>query len=201
MAQQTTVIPINRELAQKDQRLNFLQQDPKSFCSGLVPKTYDDCISSVTPALSGIRRHFGEQVGGLVIRGLLNVLVADLVLFFNVGKNMGAEQVKSTVQLIIEDYWMLKPEDFKLCFNNMKKGVYGKAYDRMDGQVILQALATYVEGRTVHVMDKNEQKHRALTRDEVNSRGLRLERYTEENHEYAKVLTDHIKVNHRNENS
>lgn len=73
----------------------------------------------------------------------MNVILVDLVLFFEVGKTMGADQVKQTIQLILEDYKHLKPEDFKLCFNRLKKGYYGKLYDRLDGQIILDCLAKF----------------------------------------------------------
>ena len=60
---------------------------------------------------------------------------------------MNAEQVAQTAEIIMYDYGYLKVEDFRLCFNNIKKGKYGKTYDRIDGQVILDWLNTYVDER------------------------------------------------------
>ncbi|WP_410962762.1 hypothetical protein, partial [Salmonella sp. SAL4446] len=84
----------------------------------------------------------------MYIKGLLTIAVVDLVKFFNVGKTMGAEQVAQTVNFILSDFWMLKIDDVKLCFDNAKRGKYGKVYDRMDGAVILEWLQTHFEART-----------------------------------------------------
>lgn len=80
-------------------------------------------------------------------RALITHMLIDLVKFLNVGKTMNAEQVAQTAEIIMYDYAYLKVEDFKLCFNNVKKGRYGKTYDRIDGQVILDFLNTYVDDR------------------------------------------------------
>lgn len=74
-------------------------------------------------------------------------ILNDLLDFFSVGKTMGAVQVAQTADLIIEEYYFLKPDDFKLCFSRAKKGIYGKVYDRIDGQVIFDWLNTYEKGR------------------------------------------------------
>lgn len=60
---------------------------------------------------------------------------------------MGATQVKETVILILEEYNYLTVDDFKVFFNNCKKGFYGTSYNRIDGQVILGWLGQYVEER------------------------------------------------------
>lgn len=60
---------------------------------------------------------------------------------------MGQEQLVQTIQLIIEDFYYFNIEDFKLCFNNAKRGRYGKVYDRLDGNVIYEWLETYSKER------------------------------------------------------
>ena len=45
---------------------------------------------------------------------------------------MSAVQVAQTADLVIEEFYYLKPDDFKLCFTQAKKGIYGKLYDRID---------------------------------------------------------------------
>jgi hypothetical protein len=81
------------------------------------------------------------------LNALLSLLLTDLVLFFNVGKIMSPAQIAQTVALILEDYDWLCIEDLKVCFNNAKKGVYGKLYDRIDGQVILEWIDAYARER------------------------------------------------------
>lgn len=76
-------------------------------------------------------------------------LIADVVQFLNVGKTMNSAQVLATAKLLIEDTESknLKPDDFKICFNNAKKGVYGKTFDRIDGQIIFEWVRAYVSER------------------------------------------------------
>ena len=42
-------------------------------------------------------------------------IIIDVVMFFNVGKIMNDNQAAQTADLIIEEYYFLKPDDFKLC--------------------------------------------------------------------------------------
>ncbi len=78
---------------------------------------------------------------------------------------MGAEQVKQTVELIIEDYKHLKPEDFKACFNNAKKGHYGKLFDRLDGQIIMQWLCEYDNERDSEIEAYRAKQNRVLKQE------------------------------------
>ena len=78
-----------------------------------------------------------KEFGETHLRGFMVKVLNDLIDFFNVGKSIGAVQVAQTVDLIIDEYYFFKPDDFKLCFNRAKKGLYGKVYDRIDGAVIL----------------------------------------------------------------
>ena len=80
-------------------------------------------------------------------------IIIDVVMFFNVGKIMNDNQAAQTADLIIEEYYFLKPDDFKLCFNRAKKGLYGKVYDRIDGAVILEWLGRYEKERGSMAMD------------------------------------------------
>lgn len=62
---------------------------------------------------------------------------------------MSAVQVAQTADLVIEEFYYLKPDDLKLCFTKAKKGAYGKLYDRIDGQIILEWLRQYDQERCV----------------------------------------------------
>lgn len=81
------------------------------------------------------------------VQAFVGKMIIDTLLFFNVGKMMTDVQVGATANLIIEEFYYLKPDDFKLCFTRAKKGVYGKVYDRLDGQVIFEWLNTYAKER------------------------------------------------------
>lgn len=86
-----------------------------------------------------IKKRYGEQF----LFAFLTIAIVDLIEFFNVGKTMGESQVVSTIRLIVEDFYYLNVEDFKLCFNNAKRGRYGKVYDRVDGNTIYEWLNRY----------------------------------------------------------
>jgi len=101
-----------------------------------------------------INKKFGEQH----LRAFMVKVLNDLLDFFNVGKTMGAVQVASTADLIIEEFYFLKPDDFKLCFTRAKKGYYGKVFDRIDGQVIFEWLNQYTNDRMTTASDTSIQE-------------------------------------------
>lgn len=77
----------------------------------------------------------------------------------NVGKSFNAMQIAQTVELILEDFKHFKLDDFKLCFNNAKKGYYGKVYDRLDGQIVFEWLTKYANDRSNEAQSFNDKKH------------------------------------------
>lgn len=100
---------------------------------------------------------------------------------------MNDQQIKQTSQLIISEYWFLKPEDFKLCFNQAKKGHYGKVFDRIDGMVIMEWLNQYCQQRTEVADDINFQKHDQIkyqteieNRDRESAAAEKISNYAEE---------------------
>lgn len=101
--------------------------------------------------------------GDLFLKGLIVIILSDVVSFFNVGKSMDSEnQIPSTADLIIQEFPFLKVEDFKLCFNNAKKGAYGRLYDRLDGQIIFEWINTYCSERSLEAERININAHSEL---------------------------------------
>lgn len=99
----------------------------------------DDVFKSPSCSIAVMNKEFGE----IKLRAFLSLVIVDVAMFFSVGKMMNDTQAAQTVDLIIEEFYFFKPDDFKLCFNRAKRGVYGKVYDRIDGQVIFEWLNTY----------------------------------------------------------
>ena len=116
---------------------------PMPYYNSLRPKTVNDVFDSPSCSIAVMNKEFGETH----LRGFMVKVLNDLIDFFNVGKSIGAVQVAQTVDLIIDEYYFFKPDDFKLCFNRAKKGLYGKVYDRIDGAVILEWLGRYEKER------------------------------------------------------
>lgn len=131
----------------REQSLIILKNLPKQYYEALRPHSVDDALRSITPSLSVFRKEYGEQS----LQAILVIILNDVVKFFNIGKTMGQDQMVQTIGLIIEDFYYFNIEDFKLCFNNAKRGRYGKVYDRIDGNVIYEWLQKYWEERILAV--------------------------------------------------
>jgi hypothetical protein len=85
----------------------------------------------------------------IVVRALLAYIISDCIESLNVGKTMNDVQIARAVDLILDEYYFLKPDDFKLCFNRAIMGKYGTTYDRIDVQVICGWLNQYCDDRLV----------------------------------------------------
>lgn len=78
---------------------------------------------------------------------ILTILIGQSILYFNVGKTMGTAQIGIVIDMLLSDPMTknLKPEDYKVLFEDMKKGYYGNLYDRFDGQIIFQNAIKYAD--------------------------------------------------------
>ncbi len=123
---------------------------PHEALTNISALTVKDAIYSNSPTIFKIG--LVSEVGAI---SLINILLADVVMFLNLGKTMSAEQILATSKLILKDHRTknLKPDDFKICFENAKKGYYGRSFDRVDGQIVFEWLNAYMDER----MDLNEQ--------------------------------------------
>lgn len=139
--------------------------NPQSFCAELQVKSIADNFLSPSFNLGQLCKL--DEIGELKVIALLNVLITDAVLFFQVGKIMDKHQVIETSHLILDDYKHFKPEDFKLCFTRAKKGHYGVLYDRIDGQVIMSWLISYDNERDGEVEAIRARQNREFKKEEL----------------------------------
>lgn len=79
---------------------------------------------------------------------------------------MNEKQILSTVEIILTDYGMITLSDLKLFAVRFKKGQYGKFYDRLDGQMIIEALERYVNDRADEFEQHNLNAHKVLKKEE-----------------------------------
>lgn len=121
------------------------------------PRTLDDVFRSGMPALSRIRRLRGEATA----RAVLVLIVNDMLDFFNAGNDMNDRQVATTVDLILEEYPYMQPDDITLCFRRAMKGRYGKLYNRIDGQIIMGWLREYNRERCTAADYQSYNQHKA----------------------------------------
>lgn len=88
-----------------------------------------------------------NEVGETVLNALLTLAVTDLVNSFNVGKTMNDDQIVYVVETIKVDYYFIRIDELKYCFNQARKGRYGQIYDRIDAAIICQWIDKYLEER------------------------------------------------------
>ena len=113
------------------------------FYDSITLKTTEEAIKCNSPELAVIRKEQGDMPTMAAIVKILGALAK----FFTVGKGMDSLQLAETAKLLLQEYYFLKIEDLKLCFDRMKLGHYGQTYDRVDGNVILLAVKAYCDER------------------------------------------------------
>ncbi len=99
--------------------------------------------SKTSPALSEIRKAKGEQTA----LGVLVALMDECQQYFNLQQPMNPQQLMLTAELIMEEYYYLRVEEFRICFRMAMKGEYGPIYNRIDGQVFFEWIRKYFTKR------------------------------------------------------
>ena len=144
----------------------------QTYISSNKVSTYSDVLKSGAPTLFDLTKGRGDEV----THAFLWQELSNTVKFLNVGKSMNIEQVKLTAQYIIDDYSNLNLLDFKLFFAKFRKGEFGQAYDRIDGQLILQALADYKSGR-IEAAEQNSIRQAAQQKKEEKESPITSQEY------------------------
>ena len=60
---------------------------------------------------------------------------------------MTPQQLMLTAELIMEEYYYLRVEEFKICFRMAMKGEFGPVYNRIDGQVFFEWIRKFFSKR------------------------------------------------------
>ena len=119
------------------------------------PKTIEDVFNSPTCSIAKFKAEAGETKA----RALMVYILADTIQALNVGKTMNDIQIARTSDLILDEFFYLKPEDFKLCFDRALMGKYGVAFDRLDTQIVFSWLYKYCTDRAEKADDSSYQDH------------------------------------------
>lgn len=159
---------------------------PEQYYNQIVVKDFNDVIKSDSPSLALMKKEYGD----VHTKAILTIILVDVIKFFNVGKSMSNVQVAQTIELIQQEYWMLKPEDFKLCFNNAKKGMYGQIYDRIDGQLILSWIQKHIENRFLFSESESMRKHDKLKKETESMRQSQLETDKKKSQELQRIAVE-----------
>lgn len=136
---------------------------PEKSLKAITATTAIEAYKSVSAPIATLGA-FSPQT----VQALLTTLINDLADYLNIGKNLTGPQVVQTVNLIRSDKDLasFKIEDFKVCFDEMKRGKYGKFYDRLDGQIIFECLYKYANERADAVENISIQGHQDNGADE-----------------------------------
>lgn len=110
--------------------------------------------------MGALKKINGDR-GAVFVRSLMIIMIADLCDSLNISDhaNMTDDQIKVAAELIEERFHYFKPEDFKLAFNWMKSGKYGKIFNRIDIAIIFDALEKYEEERCALAIQQSERLH------------------------------------------
>ncbi len=74
----------------------------------------------------------------------MKLLLHDLVNFFKCKRTLeGTYDYEQVISIISKTFWHLRIEEIAYCFNQVKLGKYGKVYDRLTGDVIIDFLTAY----------------------------------------------------------
>ena len=159
--QQTGRIPAELLPKTKNEALSVLATWPRQYYKTLHPATFSDVFKSITPSIATFRKERGQN-GLIATQALLTIIIRDLVRSFNVGQTMDEEQVADLINDIIDQYYWLNIEDFRLCFNNAKAGRYDRnGIFRLDASVILTWLDKYTSERLNAACESSYNEHQS----------------------------------------
>jgi hypothetical protein len=102
---------------------------------------------------------------------MLILELGKLVDFVDAKKTLkDSDQLLFTAESLVEDFPSMKLEEFVLVFNWIKKGKFGKMYERLKLAEIEEAIKTYEgEHRAQYLENRNnEQKHQGKEYDPTN---------------------------------
>ena len=108
-------------------------------------------FSSNLPTLVDIEKNYGYDF----LQAYIEVWIVNLRDFVNLGKRMTDTQTFETAMIILQDYKYLTLADINLLFKRAKSGYFGKLFDRLDGQIILDWFRQYDQERASAAMDES----------------------------------------------
>jgi|DEB0MinimDraft_6_1074348.scaffolds.fasta_scaffold00094_26 hypothetical protein len=102
----------------------------------------------------------------------LSLLIADLVKTMDCNKTMDEDEIIFAVQTLIDDYPVMKLEEWKHVCDNIKRGKYGKLYERLKLPELVDAFGKHEEKRAemmenMHRQKQKEQDKFPVWQDEV----------------------------------
>lgn len=128
--------------------ITLLDKSPNElvpFFKGLAPNgcvDVDKCLDEGTP-LSVWNRVHGKSTTAKMIA----ILLLDLVNTFNVSRPMTGAQIQDLAVDMSNDLWEYRMEEIGAFFQAVKRGSYGKVYERIDAPFIWEMWEKYLDER------------------------------------------------------
>lgn len=104
-------------------------------------------------SMSLIRRVHSEA---FVIRVVIKLLNETCKLVKN---DLSGDDIVTLSEVLLQDFWMLKIDDFVLCLRNGTKGKYGKIYGTLHFPHVLDWFRKYQESKDGLVIGNSENDH------------------------------------------
>lgn len=123
----------------KQQAVKLWANSPEPFWNSINPRREIDVFNALSPSIAELAKTYDD----LFINALMYTWFEEFVGFYSTNGTMNPVQIRSTIDLVREEYPHYKPEDFKLFFKMARKGYFGKVYGRIDGEVIMDWLRQY----------------------------------------------------------
>lgn len=131
-------------------------------------------LSKTSTMLLHVSEAYGEPVSLLLIRTY--IILLQTYIGVKDEARMEERSIKELAKLILEDYSQLNIAELDLVFKNIKKGIYGQIYGRIDPVFIQTSFRKYFDGERVNAMSS------MITEEEY----LSYE-FNEENYAWAKA--------------
>jgi len=98
----------------------------------------DKCLDEGTQVSVWNANHGKEVTAGLLV-----IFISDLVNAYNVSRPMTQAQIMDLAVDMTNDLWQFRIEEIGAFFQAMKRGAYGKIYERLDPPMIWECWGVY----------------------------------------------------------
>lgn len=146
-----------------------LEATKKDYLKSLKPASIDEAIKLESPSFSTLKLYRGEVKMNVVIHSI----VYQIKDFFSVGRQMTDAQVEVLCDLIFQEYHWMTIAEFKLFSRKAMSAHFGKVYDRLDGDTIMQWLREFanelLEARRNHIVKKQSEERHSITSEKLPS--------------------------------
>jgi hypothetical protein len=118
------------------------------------------------PSIVALKKYLSKEH----LDSLIVFLIQDFIDNYSKIDLMKPPQIKSLTRLICDDFHYLTLGDFRLFFDNMLRGKYGKIYGRLDIDIFMESLGKYAEERSDEGRLLNLKNHSMLKKEPMIAR-------------------------------